>query len=258
MKGRKGRLAAPGRRERMPASPDRYRVGFDIGGTFTDFVLSTRRTGEFRLHKCLTRPTIRRSGSLAGPGGAPGGGGHGDWGHRARSCTARRWSTNALIERSGARLGLLTTRGFRDILEMGTEQRYDITTSYSAFPSPWCRASASRGDRAHEPGRRGHDALDLEQAGREVALLVAGGSRRSRSASSTPTEPGPRGGGRDADQRRYPEFSCRSRREPCSRSSRVRPDIDDSANAYVQPLMDGTSSGWWRPSASRASAADST
>ena len=42
--------------------------------------------------------------------------------------------TNALIERTGARLGLITTRGFRDILEMGTEQRYDIYDLFPAIP----------------------------------------------------------------------------------------------------------------------------
>ena len=44
--------------------------------------------------------------------------------------------TNALIERTGARLGLITTRGFRDILEMGTEQRYDIYDLFLRFPDP--------------------------------------------------------------------------------------------------------------------------
>ena len=44
--------------------------------------------------------------------------------------------TNTLIERTGARLGLITTRGFRDILEMGTEQRYDIYDLFLQFPEP--------------------------------------------------------------------------------------------------------------------------
>ena len=46
--------------------------------------------------------------------------------------------TNAIIERKGgARLGLLTTAGFRDILEMGTEQRYDIYDLFLQFPEPF-------------------------------------------------------------------------------------------------------------------------
>ena len=45
--------------------------------------------------------------------------------------------TNAIIERKGgARMGLLTTAGFRDILEMGTEQRYDIYDLFLQFPEP--------------------------------------------------------------------------------------------------------------------------
>jgi Hydantoinase/oxoprolinase N-terminal region len=43
---------------------------------------------------------------------------------------------NAIIERKGAKLGLITTRGFRDVLEMGSEQRYDIYDLFLAFPEP--------------------------------------------------------------------------------------------------------------------------
>ena len=46
--------------------------------------------------------------------------------------------TNAIIERKGAPVGLITTRGFRDILEMGTEQRYDIYDLFVPSPSRWC------------------------------------------------------------------------------------------------------------------------
>ena len=44
--------------------------------------------------------------------------------------------TNALIERKGAPVGLLTTRGFRDILEMGIEQRYDIYDLFVTLSRP--------------------------------------------------------------------------------------------------------------------------
>ena len=44
--------------------------------------------------------------------------------------------TNAVIERKGSKLGLITTKGFRDILEMGTEQRYDIYDLFLTFPDP--------------------------------------------------------------------------------------------------------------------------
>ncbi len=44
--------------------------------------------------------------------------------------------TNAVIERRGARLGLITTAGFRDVLEAGTEQRYDIYDLFLRYPDP--------------------------------------------------------------------------------------------------------------------------
>ncbi len=44
--------------------------------------------------------------------------------------------TNAVIERKGCRLGLITTAGFRDVLEMGREQRYDIYDLFLRFPEP--------------------------------------------------------------------------------------------------------------------------
>ncbi len=44
----------------------RYRIGFDIGGTFTDFILLDAERDEIRLHKCLTTPHDPSVGALAG------------------------------------------------------------------------------------------------------------------------------------------------------------------------------------------------
>ena len=44
--------------------------------------------------------------------------------------------TNAIIERRGRPTGLLTTKGFRDVLEMGHEQRYDIYDLFLQYPEP--------------------------------------------------------------------------------------------------------------------------
>ena len=51
-----------------PAGPhfSRYRVGLDIGGTFTDFILLDCVTGAVQLHKCLTMPHDPAEGALAG------------------------------------------------------------------------------------------------------------------------------------------------------------------------------------------------
>src|SRR5215469_13558763 len=113
----------------------RYRIGFDIGGTFTDFILLDTERNEIRLHKCLTTPHDPSVGALAGLADLLSAAGLtlADIGELVHGTTL---VTNALIERSGARLGLITTRGFRDILEMGTEQRYDIYDLFLRFPDP--------------------------------------------------------------------------------------------------------------------------
>jgi 5-oxoprolinase (ATP-hydrolysing) len=117
------------------SSSTRYRIGFDIGGTFTDFILLDTKLSEIRLYKCLTTPHDPSVGALEGLTELL----HAanltlsDIGDVVHGTTL---VTNALIERRGARLGLITTRGFRDILEMGTEQRYDIYDLFLQFPAP--------------------------------------------------------------------------------------------------------------------------
>jgi len=112
-----------------------YRVGFDIGGTFTDFILLDTHRHEIRLHKCLTTPHDPSVGALEGLTELLSAAGltFADVGDAVHGTTL---VTNTLIERTGARLGLITTRGFRDILEMGTEQRYDIYDLFLQFPEP--------------------------------------------------------------------------------------------------------------------------
>jgi 5-oxoprolinase (ATP-hydrolysing) len=111
------------------------RVGLDIGGTFTDFVLHDGRDRSVLLHKCLTTPHDPSVAALAGLSEmvAAAGIALADVSEIIHGTTL---VTNALIERRGARLALLTTKGFRDILEMGTEQRYDIYDLFLKFPQP--------------------------------------------------------------------------------------------------------------------------
>ena len=113
----------------------RFRIGFDIGGTFTDFILHDSASGRIRLHKCLTTPDDPSRGALEGLEALAGAAGIAlaDVGEVVHGTTL---VTNAIIERRGASLGLLTTKGFRDSLEMGSEQRYDIYDLFLSFPAP--------------------------------------------------------------------------------------------------------------------------
>ncbi len=119
----------------MASQAQRYRLGFDIGGTFTDFVLADTSESRIHLHKCLTTPADPSVGALDGMTalltrvGVP----LSEVGHIVHGTTL---VTNAIIERRGCQIGFLTTKGFRDTLEMGTEQRYDIHDLFLQFPSP--------------------------------------------------------------------------------------------------------------------------
>ncbi len=112
----------------------RYRLGFDIGGTFTDFTLVDQETGATFLNKCLTTPDDPSRGVIDGlvplleKAGVSGE-------EVDIAIHATTLITNALIERKGARTALLTTRGFRDVLEMGTEVRYDIYDLFLEKPA---------------------------------------------------------------------------------------------------------------------------
>ncbi len=117
-------------------SERRWRVGFDIGGTFTDFVLFDRSLGRVHLHKRLTSADDPARSALIGLDELMQKASIqlADVGDIVHGTTL---VTNAIIERKGgARLGLITTLGFRDILEMGTEQRYDIYDLFLKYPEP--------------------------------------------------------------------------------------------------------------------------
>ena len=112
-----------------------YRLGCDIGGTFTDFVLVNNKTGKFYTNKCLTTPSdpsdaieqgVRELGEKL-PGFMD---------KVEEIIHGTTLVINAIIERKGARTGLITTKGFRDILELGREKRYDAYDIFSEYPEP--------------------------------------------------------------------------------------------------------------------------
>ena len=112
-----------------------YRLGCDIGGTFTDFVLLDDRTGAIHINKCLTTPSDPSDAVEHGirelQEGLPG--------FVDRTDEVIHGTTlviNSIIERKGARTGLITTKGFRDVLELGREIRYAPYDVFAEFPAP--------------------------------------------------------------------------------------------------------------------------
>jgi N-methylhydantoinase A len=113
-------------------------VGVDTGGTFTDFVCF--EAGRFRVHKLLSTPDDPARAVLQGladlfPDRSPS-----DSSGRFPASLAVTYgstvATNALLERRGARVALLTTRGFEDLLEIGRQTRPDIYALEPSKPEP--------------------------------------------------------------------------------------------------------------------------
>jgi len=112
-----------------------YRLGCDIGGTFTDFVLLNNETGEIQVNKRLTTPKDPSDAVEEGiedllemsPGFV---------GQLDEVIHGTTLVINSIIERKGARTGLITTRGFRDVLELGREKRYDTYDIFAEYPEP--------------------------------------------------------------------------------------------------------------------------
>jgi N-methylhydantoinase A len=112
-----------------------FRIGVDIGGTFTDLVLLDTRNGRLFNGKVLTTPHAPEQAVLDGitsllarHGIAPD-----QVRHVIHGTTL---VANALIERRGVPTGFLTTRGFRDVQEIGTELRHDTYDLFMRRPDP--------------------------------------------------------------------------------------------------------------------------
>jgi 5-oxoprolinase (ATP-hydrolysing)/N-methylhydantoinase A len=152
-------------------------IGCDIGGTFTDFIQIDAHTGEVAVGKVLTTPadpslaveTGLRALDAARPGSV-----------RAADAIVHGTTLviNAVIERKGVRTGLITTRGFRDVLEIGREKRYDGNDLQIRFPEPLVERPLRLevDERIHASGRV-LTPLDEASVIRAVQALVASGVR---------------------------------------------------------------------------------
>ncbi|MBO0712417.1 MAG: hydantoinase/oxoprolinase family protein, partial [Acetobacteraceae bacterium] len=111
-----------------------WRVGIDIGGTFTDVALVDDASGRIGLVKLLTTPDDFGRAVMEGIG-------HGLAAHAVDPASvallahATTVVTNALLQQRGARAGFISTRGFRDILELRRSSRVDLYDLFQDAPS---------------------------------------------------------------------------------------------------------------------------
>lgn len=127
-------------------------VGVDIGGTFTDLVVSV--DGQLNIHKLLSTPHNPAEAMLNGltAVGAVAG---------ARVSHGSTVATNAILERKGARTALITTHGFRDVLAIGRQNRPVLYALQPQLPPPlipqkWCYEVPERLD------HHGHELVPLD------------------------------------------------------------------------------------------------
>ena len=110
-------------------------LGVDVGGTFTDFSILDDATGEVHIHKRPSTPDDPSRAIIEGfrelIGQAPV-----DKADVVRFAHGTTVATNALLQRKGGRLALLTTKGFRDLLEIGRQVRPKIYDLQIDAPPP--------------------------------------------------------------------------------------------------------------------------
>jgi N-methylhydantoinase A len=111
-----------------------FRVGFDVGGTFTDFVLQAP-TGELTTGKRLTTYPDPSAACLAGLDELIQRAGV-SWAEVSQMVHGTTLGSNVVIERKAHGVGLLTTRGFRDVLVIGREKRYQVYDLQIEKPRP--------------------------------------------------------------------------------------------------------------------------
>lgn len=213
----------------------RNRLGADIGGTFTDIALESG--GQLFSAKCLTTHAAPEQAILDGIDQVTQAAGIG-WGDLDQIIHGTTLATNALIERRGARVAFVTTQGFRDVIEMRTESRFDQYDLNLTLPAPL----VPREDRFTVAGRigaQGQELAPLDEAGLQaLAGRIAAGGFGAVAIGFLHAYANP------AHEERARAVIAAQVGLPVSISSAVSPQMREyerfnttCANAYVQPLM---------------------
>jgi len=217
-----------------------HRLGVDVGGTFTDVLLIDEDTGETYREKTPSTPDDQSVGVLRGVTSVCGAAGVEVAAVRSllHGTTV---ATNAILEGKGARVGLVTTEGFRQVLQIGRSFVPGGLAGWIIWPKP--EPLAALEDTVEVVGRIDADGkvvteLDEENVRRQLAKLKAAGVQAlSISLINSYANP--------AHERRVGEIAAEDLPDvQVSLSSTVLPELREYertlttvANAYVQPRV---------------------
>ncbi|MBS7701001.1 MULTISPECIES: hydantoinase/oxoprolinase family protein [unclassified Chelatococcus] len=111
------------------------RIGIDIGGTFTDFAVLDPETGSFNIGKVLSTPADPAEAVFEGLRGLMASGSR-DMSGVSEVVHATTIATNTVIQRKGPPTALITTRGFRDVILIGRQKRWELYDNAAGRPAP--------------------------------------------------------------------------------------------------------------------------
>ncbi|MEM9520489.1 MAG: hydantoinase/oxoprolinase family protein [Actinomycetota bacterium] len=213
------------------------RIGADVGGTFTDVVIELA-DGTYSSTKVLTTHTAPEIGILDGISRIAEQEGV-DLHDVEQIIHGTTLATNALIERRGAKTALVTTDGFRDVIETRTESRFEQYDLNIVLPTPLIQ----RADRfviRERLNARGEELVAFDEAGARALIAdIAASGYESVAVGFIHSYVNP------VNEHRFREMLLADVPDiACSISSDVSPQMREyerfntvCANAYVQPLM---------------------
>lgn len=214
-------------------------LGIDIGGTFTDVVVYRHDDGCTFSHKELTTPRNPTLGAMTGLRHLLA-----KTGLRPQSIGkvvhATTLFANALIERRGQVTGLITTRGFRDTLEMRREFKYELYDLFIELPQPLVSRELrfEIDERTHFDGTV-HTDVDETQLTKVLDDMIAKGvTSLAICFLHAYANPANEQRAKAIIERRYPGLHLSVSNEVCPQLREYERTSTTVANAYVKPIAD--------------------
>src|SRR5206468_11752856 len=213
-----------------------YALGIDIGGTFTDIVVYDHNSGRQVNRKVLTTPDDPAR-AVATAVAVFLSQGRLEPSEVARVVHATTLVTNALIERKGARTGLITTEGFADTFEIGRERKFELYDLRITKPEPLVprhlRLEVAERTRADGRVRRRPDTRAVRPRARE--LIEAGATSIAVVFLHAYANPSAEAEAGRIISKRYPHVAVTASHEVAPEIREYERASTTVANAYIKP-----------------------